>query len=325
MRTLELVFQEWQMRQPFVTASETSTHIRTLTACLRCDGARGRGEALGVDYLGETADTLAVQIESVREELQRGVDIASLQHLLPAGGARNAIDCALWDLRAKQSGRRVWELLGMRLLPVNTVFTLSLSSLGEMSAQAAASADYPALKLKLDGRDTADKVRAIRQARPDAQLIIDANGSWSLELLNQLADTLVANRIAMLEQPLPRGADQGLADLDYPIPLCADESCQSSAELEYAAQRYSMINIKLDKCGGLTDALAMIRWCKDHGLQLMVGNMLGSSLAMAPGFVVAQHCGFVDLDGPLWQRTDRRFPIQYLGARMQPPEERLWG
>lgn len=325
MPTLELEFDQWQMRQPFVTASETTTHIRTLTVCLADRGLRGRGEALGVDYLGEDAASMAAQVTALRGELERGVDARDLLALLPPGGARNAVDCALWDLRAKQSGRRAWELLGMTVQPVHTLFTLGLGSAADMAAEAAKRSRYPVLKLKLDGNGTAQKLRAIREARPDAELVIDANGSWSAALLDSLADVLVECRVGMLEQPLPRGADQALAGLEYPVPLCADESCQSSAELEAAAALYDMVNIKLDKCGGLTEALAMADWCRRHGIPLMVGNMLGSSLAMAPAFVVAQACRFVDLDGPLWQRSDRAHALHYDASLMQAPEAPLWG
>jgi L-alanine-DL-glutamate epimerase-like enolase superfamily enzyme len=322
---LDLRFDEWEMREPFVTAAETTTRIRTVTVALSADAVRGRGEALGVDYLGETADTIAAQIEGVRADLEGGVDPERLLELLPPGGARNAVDCALWDLGAKRAGRRVWELLGIDVRAVDTVYTLALDDASQMAAQAAAHRDYPILKLKLDAVDAADRIRAVRACRPDATLTVDANGSWSLELLDELADVLAAHRIAMVEQPLPRGSDAGLAGWRHPVPLCADESCQSSGELEQAAERYGMINIKLDKCGGLTDALAMVEGCRKRGLPSMVGNMLGSSLAMAPGFVVAQSCRFVDLDGPLWQRTDRPFPMRFRGARVEAPDARLWG
>ena len=322
---LELRFDDWDMREPFVTATETTTHITTLTATVRAGGIEGRGEALGVDYLGENAATMAAQVESVRGDIERGVDTAGLLDLLPPGGARNAVDCALWDLEAKQSGRRVWELLGIDALPVYTVYTLALGSAADMAAQASLHRAYPILKLKLGCDDTAEKIRAIRAARPDAELVIDANGSWSLKLLDELVDVLLVNRIAMIEQPLPRGADENLAGLGYPVPLCADESCQSSGELEGIADRYGMVNIKLDKCGGLADALAMIDWCRRRDMPLMVGNMLGSSLAMAPGFVVAQRCRYVDLDGPLWQKTDRERPLRIAGGLIDVPERELWG
>jgi len=322
---LDLQFDDWEMREPFVTATETTTHITTLTATIRAGGIEGRGEALGVDYLGENATTMAAQVESVRAEIERGTDTAGLLRLLPPGGARNAVDCALWDLEAKRAGVRIWDLLSVDALPVYTVYTLALGSAADMAAQASLHRAYPILKLKLGADDTAEKIRAIRAARPDAELVIDANGSWSLKLLDELVDVLLVNRIAMVEQPLPRGADDGLAGLGYPVPICADESCQSSAELEAAAGRYGMVNIKLDKCGGLTDALTMIDWCRKRSIPLMVGNMLGSSLAMAPGFVVAQACRYVDLDGPLWQRTDREHPLRYDGGRMDAPDRELWG
>ena len=322
---LELQFDDWAMREPFVTATETTTHIRTITVTLSADGRSGRGEALGVDYLGETAVGMAGRVEAVRADIEAGIDTSGLLELLPPGGARNAVDCALWDLEAKRSGKRVWGLLGIDALPVYTVYTLAMDSAAAMAAQASAHRSYPILKLKLGPDDTAEKIRAIRAARPDAELVIDANGSWSLTLLDELVDVLLVNRVAMVEQPLPRGADESLAGLGYPVPICADESCQHSGELEGVADRYGMINIKLDKCGGLTDALAMIAWCRRRDIPLMVGNMLGSSLAMAPGFVVAQSCRYVDLDGPLWQRTDRQHPLCYNDGLIGLPDARLWG
>ena len=178
---------------------------------------------------------------------------------------------------------------------------------------------------KLDCIMIPERLLAIHQARPDAELVIDANGAWSVDLLKQHAPLLETCRVRMVEQPLPAGRDQELQGLDYPLPLCADESCQSAADLPALKGWYQVFNIKLDKCGGLTEALRMVAWCREHGRQMMVGNMLGSSLAMAPGFVVAQFCSFVDLDGPLWQKTDQAVPLRFEAAKIYPPEPGLWG
>jgi L-alanine-DL-glutamate epimerase-like enolase superfamily enzyme len=322
---LTLVDTCWKMVEPFVTASEVTNQINVVTVELEQDGLRGRAETLGADYLGETAATIKTGIEAVRGQVEAGLSRDALQLLLPAGGARNGLDCALWDLAAKQAGCRAWELLDLDMKPVHTVFTLAMGDGDAMAAKARACRNMPHLKLKLNAVDTADKIRAIRQARPDARIIIDANGSWSPGLLDQLADVLAANRVDLLEQPLPMGQDEPLRGLKYPVPLCADESCQSSADLERIADCYTAINIKLDKCGGLTDGLKILDWCRTYNKQVMVGNMLGSSLAMAPAMIIAQQAAFVDLDGPLWQTGDHEPPIRYQGSLMQPPDRTLWG
>lgn len=322
---LEVFDTDWEMVEPFVTASEVTTAIKVVTVQLEKDGMRGRAETLGVDYLGENAQSITAQIEAVRSEIEGGISLDELQELLPPGGARNGLDCALWDLEAKRSGRRVWEILGMTMQPVHTVFTLALGEAEAMAAKARECRAMPHLKLKLNSEDTGDKIIEIRKARPDARIMIDANGSWSPALLDRLADVLAANRIELLEQPLPMGEDAPLRGLRYPVPLCADESCQSSADLERMADCYSAINIKLDKCGGLSDALGILAWCKQHGKQVMVGNMLGSSLAMAPAMIIAQQASLVDLDGPLWQVGDVEPALRFQGSLMQPPAQELWG
>lgn len=322
---LDLEFDTWPLRRPFIIAGSEYREVVTVTAEIKDGDFRGRGEALGIDYLGETADSIAAAIRGVRSEIEAGVARTDLRGLLPAGGARNAIDCALFDLEAKKAGLRAWQLLNIDVQPVTTVFTLSLASATTMAEQAQTREAYPVLKVKLDQHDTADKIRAIRQARPDARLMIDANGSWSIELLDALADVLLENRIDMVEQPLPRGEDQVLEGTLFPITLCADESCHSTADLEYAAEHYSMINVKLDKCGGLTEAMRMVEWCSHNGMHVMVGNMLGSSLAMAPAIIPAQFCRYVDLDGPLLQRHDRDHAITYRDGIMEPPDAILWG
>lgn len=322
---LSIFNDRWEMKEPFVTSRESITHIETITACVSNGGPCGRGEALGVDYLGESTATMLEQLESVRSIVEAGVDLENLQELLPAGGARNALDCALWDLTAKEADERVWDMLAAPSAPVSTVYTLSLDTPEHMAEEALKYADFPTLKLKLNRECVTESLRAIRAARPDAELVIDANCDWSIDLLNELADELCANRIAMVEQPLPVGQISALENLTYPITLCADESCQSFSDLEFCAERYDMMNIKLDKCGGLTEAMKMVHWCVDHDIELMVGNMLGSSLAMAPGFIVAQYCKFVDLDGPLWQITDRSTPLHYEGSIIQRPDASLWG
>jgi L-alanine-DL-glutamate epimerase-like enolase superfamily enzyme len=322
---LDLQLDSWPLREPFVTARDVISEITTLTAVVTDGDFRGRGEALGVSYLGETNETMSDAIYALQDDIERGIDVDELQQLLGPGGARNALDCALWDLRAKGGKARVWELLGIDAAPVTTVFTLSLGPLEQMALQARARSDCPVLKVKLDPRDTAGKIQAIRAARPDADIVIDANGSWTLPLLDELAAVLVDNRVRMVEQPLPAGADEALAGFDFPVTLCADESCQSSADLDYCRARYGMINIKLDKCGGLTEAMRMVEACRERGLELMVGNMLGTSLAMAPAILPAQFCRYVDLDGPLFQVRDRAHPLEYRNGRVGLPDAALWG
>jgi L-alanine-DL-glutamate epimerase-like enolase superfamily enzyme len=322
---LSFSIDSWSLKEPFVTAKDYTFRIETLTVQIKDGRHVGRGEALGVDYLGETALSMGDQVLAVAPAVDAGIDCRQLQALLPAGGARNAIDCALWDLACKRAGQRIWQLLGLAAAPVTTVYTLSLDKPEAMAGQASAHRSMPALKLKLNGNEPAACLRAVRAARPDAELLIDANGGWSPALLDEMAGVLVDCQVALLEQPLERGADQYLAGLDYPVPLGADESCQGLAELEQAAASYQVINIKLDKCGGLSEALQMVEWCRARGITLMVGNMLGSSLAMAPAMVVARSCRFVDLDGPLWQQSDRAPPLRFNGALVHPPDARLWG
>ena len=337
---MSIALDEWPLREPFVIAGSTTESIVTVTVVLEHGGARGGGEALGVDYLGETAESLRDELEAQRPAIEAaagpGLVLAGGRAFEPGlavdaitspapGGTHNALDCALWDLRCKLTARTIWSLLGLEPRPVTTAFTLSLDDPPAMAAAARAAAACPLLKLKLDAGDPAARLAAVRAARPDAELLVDANGSWSAALLAELAPVLVEQRVALVEQPLPAGGDAALADWDAPVPLCADESCQTAADLDAVAARYRVVNVKLDKCGGLTAALRMLQRCRELGLGLMVGNMLGSSLAMAPAFVVAQHCRWVDLDGPLLQKSDRRPPMRYEGATLHPPPRALWG
>ena len=317
---LSHTIDRWGLRESFVIAGARYDEIPTLTVELWLDEERGWGEAAGVDYLGETPESMREQLESDLSATGFGAGLASalqddaplpleeIQNLLPPGGARNALDCALWDLRCKRSGRSIWSWLDLEPRPVTTAFTLSLDAPVAMAAAVRRAAIYPVLKLKLD-----------------AELLVDANGSWTMGLLADVAPALVEQRVALVEQPLPAYDDAALAGWRAPVPLCADESCQWSADLDVVATRYQVVNVKLDKCGGLTDALRMVERCRALGLELMVGNMLGSSLAMAPAFVIAQWCRWVDLDGPLLQRTDREHALRYDGARLMPPDRWLWG
>ena len=313
------------MVAPFVTAGETVHHIDVLHVMLEHDGYKGRAETMGVDYLGETVESLQAELSALDPMAIAQLDRETLQHLLPPGGSRNGLDCALWDLQAKQTAGGISALTGITLTPLNTLFTLSLDDPDAMARRAHEVPELKRLKLKLNAQAPLDCLQAIREARPDAQLVIDANGSWTPELVMASGDTLARFKVALLEQPLPLGEDGALENLQYPIPLCADESCQSSADLERVADRYDAINIKLDKCGGLTDALAIREWCQRHSKMVMVGNMLGSSLAMAPALVVAQGADFVDLDGPMWQRTDVAPRLIIDAGCIQPPLPGLWG
>ncbi len=240
--------------------------------------------------------------------------------------ARNAIDCAMWDLECKKSGKTIWQLTGIDPKPVTTVYTIGLEDSPEaMAAKATAAADAPILKIKLSDHMPYEKLAAIRAARPDAELVVDANQGWSFELMKEVLPKLVDLNLAMLEQPLARGGDDMLEGFESPIILAADESCLHTGELESAARRYSMINIKLDKTGGLTEGLRLAYAAKEKGCKLMVGNMVGTSLSMAPSFVVAQLCDFVDIDGPLLLRYDYPHALKYNKGVVKGFDPELWG
>ena len=313
------------MVAPFVTAGETVNHIDVLHVMLEHEGFMGRAETMGVDYLGETVESLEAELSAIDPAAIARLDRKALQALLPPGGSRNGLDCALWDLEAKQTSGGIAALTGITLTPMCTLFTLSLDDPDTMARRAHEVPQLTRLKLKLNADAPLDCLQAVREARPDAQLVIDANGSWTPEVMMKVVDDLARFNVALLEQPLPTDQDIALENLRYPVPLCADESCQSSADLEVVADRYDAINIKLDKCGGLTDALVIREWCQQNKKLIMVGNMLGSSLAMAPALVAAQGADFVDLDGPLWQHTDVEPPLLIESGCIQPPQPVLWG
>ncbi|TAK55463.1 MAG: dipeptide epimerase, partial [Gammaproteobacteria bacterium] len=298
--------ESWPAARPFRITGHTWTSFESIVVELERGGAVGHGEALGVFYANETPATMIAAIEGIAPRLDDGLTRATVQTLLPAGGARNALDCALWDLEAKEQGKSIWELTGVAPRVLETVYTIGIEATPEaMAAHAAAAAGQPLLKIKLDGHQPLERMQAIRRARPDARLVVDANQGWDLAQLQALAPAFAELGVLMIEQPLPRGADAALEGYRSPVPLCADESCLHFGELEMAARRYQMINIKLDKTGGLTHALELARAARQRGLGLMVGSMAGGSLAMAPAFVVGCLCDFVDIDGPLLAKYDR--------------------
>ncbi|AKM10894.1 dipeptide epimerase [Croceicoccus naphthovorans] len=280
-----------------------------------CDGTHtGRGEGGGVYYLNDDADNMLAAIEAARPAIEAGVTRAELQDLMPAGGGRNAVDCALWDLNAKQAGVPVWQLAGIAPPQAKvTTFTLGADDPEVMAKGALAYADARAIKVKLTGDLSLDleRVRHIRAARPDVWLGVDANQGFAIDELDALVAGLVECDVALLEQPLARGRESDLDGYDSAIPIAADESALTSADIAGLAGRFSVFNIKLDKCGGLTEALKIARECREAGLGVMVGNMVGTSLAMAPGFVVAQFCDIVDLDGPTFLAQDRTPSMTY--------------
>jgi len=318
--------EDWEMKQPFRISGAEWLSSQGLVVQLAEQGHVGRGEAQGVFYLDETAQSIFEQVHAVAGEIRNGISRQELQQLLPAGGARNAIDCALWDLECKKAGKTIWQLTGIDPKPVTTVFTIGLESTPDaMAAKAAAATDAPVLKIKLDGNQPFEKLAAIRAARPDATLVVDANQGWDFELLKEVIPKCAGLGLGMIEQPLPRGGDEMLEGFNSPVTLAADESCLDCSELETAARRYGMINIKLDKTGGLTEALELAHRAKEKGCKLMVGNMMGTSLSMAPSFVVAQLCDFVDLDGPLLLRYDHPMGLRYNKGLVDGLDPAFWG
>ncbi len=323
-RELQAVVEPRKFTIPFVISGHTFETVDLLTVSLFEHGCRGRGEATGVYYLDENGQSMLDDIERVRAEIESGVDRHQLRELMPAGGARNAIDCALWDLEAKQKGQTIWQLTNIVPGVTRSVMTVGIDAPAKMG-EMARSLDSTRIKVKLDGELVLERIRAVRDARPDAEIVVDVNQGWSFDQLVEFAPEFEKIGIAMIEQPLPRGGDAALEDYDPPLPLCADESCLGVSEFEQAARRYQMINIKLDKTGGLTEALELVGLAEARGIELMVGNMVGTSLAMAPGYVVAQHCLFVDLDGALFLEHDCENGMTWDHGVLSPPTPELWG
>ena len=312
----------FRLAQVFTISRGSRTEAKVLTAHVSAGGVTGRGECVPYARYGETLESVEAEIAGLSGDLTR----EGLRDLLPPGAARNAVDCALWDWEAKRAGRRVWELAGLPAPgPMITAYTLSLDTPDAMRAQAAKNAHRPLLKIKLGTPDDMPRVEAVRAGAPGATIIVDANEGWSAEVYSDLAPHLVRLGVAMVEQPMPAGQDGMLAEIARPLPVCADESCHDRASLPDLKGKYDMVNIKLDKTGGLTEALALRDAARAEGYKVMVGCMVGSSLAMAPAVLVAQGAEVVDLDGPLLLAEDRDQPLHYDAAGVHPPEAGLWG
>lgn len=328
MSRLELLveIERWPLVEPFSITGYTVECIDVLVVMLKQSDRVGRGEAAGVYYRNDRVDSMRVQVEALRETIESGISRQSLQKLLPAGGARNALDCALWDLETRVAGQPAWQLAGLeRPKPILTTFTCGADMPERMAAKAIEYGSAKAIKLKLTGeRSDADRVRAVRDARPDVWLGVDANQGFTRTGLDRLMPALVEAHVALVEQPFPIGQDAWLDGLQSPIPIAADESVQTLADVEGLVGRFNVVNVKLDKCGGLTEGLAIARRAQALGLDAMVGNMMGTSLAMAPAFLVGQLCKVVDLDGPIFIKADRTEPVQYSDGYIVCPKE-LWG
>lgn len=316
----------FRLAQVFTISRGSRTQADVITVKLEDNGFAGFGECVPYARYGETMASVNQQIESVRGAIGEGMTRAELQSALPVGTARNALDCAMWDLEAKQASTTVWKLAGLpEPKPVTTCFTLSLESPEKMLAAATKSNAMPILKIKLGGDGDLDRLRAVRQGAPNSQLVVDANEGWSVDDYHQLAPVMVELGVMLVEQPLPADNDEALKDIDRSLPVCADESCHDSASLEQLLGKYDFINIKLDKTGGLTEALMLKAAAQEAGFKIMVGCMVSTSLAMAPGVLVAQGADVVDLDGPLLLAEDRTPPITFDGAIMSPAPHALWG
>ncbi|WP_405235071.1 N-acetyl-D-Glu racemase DgcA [Lentisalinibacter orientalis] len=323
-RSLTVTAEAWEFRKPFRITGHTFRSADIVHVTLSEGGHSGQGEAAGVYYLNETGEGMRLQIEAVRAEIEAGCGRQRLRELMPPGGARNAVDCALWDLEAKQAETSIWDLTGIEPGPTCTVLTIGIGTPEEM-AESALALDSPRLKVKLNDEMPLERIRAVREARPDAEIIVDINQGWSFEQLVELAPRFGELDIAMIEQPLPRGGDEALEGYSPPVPLAADESCLCVSEFEQAARRYQIINIKLDKTGGLTEALELARLAEARDIDLMIGNMMGTSLAIAPAYVVAQLCRFIDLDGALFLTNDRPHALSYEHGMVSVPTPELWG
>ena len=323
---LSVVRRTWPLATPFAISRGSRTEAEVVVAEVFDGEFRGRGECVPYPRYGESADSVVAALEAMKGAVFSGLDRHELQRAMPPGAARNALDCAFWHLDAQRDDRRVADMAGIGpLKPVVTAYTLSLDTPERMGEAAAAQRTRPLLKLKLTGDGDIDRVRAVRQAAPAARLIVDANEGWSERHLVEVMPALAGFGVELIEQPLPAAADDALSGVPHPIAVCADESCHTAADLDRLAGKYEAVNIKLDKAGGLTEALALAEAAAVRGFKIMVGCMIGTSLAMAPAMLLAQRAQYVDLDAPLLLASDRVPGLRYDGSTVYPPEPALWG
>src|SRR6202167_1203101 len=314
--------ERWLITGAFAISRGSKTEAVVVVAELSDGTHRGRGESVPYARYGETPDGIVAAIEAVRPAIRRGLDRAALQGVMAAGAARNALDCAYWDVNAKQTGRRAYELAGIRApAPLTTAYTISLASAAEMAAAAERAAWRPLLKVKLGGGGDRERIAAVRRAAPRAELIVDANEGWDTDNFAQNLAACADAGVTLIEQPLAEGGDDALARIKRPIPVCADESVHDRASLDALAGKYDAVNIKLDKAGGLTEALALAAEAERRGFTIMVGSMVATSLALAPAVLVAGRARVVDLDGPLLLAKDRTDGLRYEGSLVYPPAQ----
>jgi L-Ala-D/L-Glu epimerase len=315
----------WPLRQPFRISRGSRTEAQVVVVTARDGEHIGRGEGVPLARYNQSIASVLAQIESIQgdENLNR----QRLQDLLPAGAARNALDCALWDLEAKISGKRVWEMANIPIVPeVETSFTISLDTPEKMAAAAKENAKLPILKLKLGGDDLdLSRVKAVRDTAPVARLLVDANESWSPEHYGKIVPDLKKLGVDLIEQPFPAHVDEVLETLDHPVPVCADESCHTTADFPRLTNRYEVVNVKLDKTGGLTEALRLCERARKSGFKLLIGCMVCTSLGIAPARLLASFAHWIDLDGPLLLARDRDHPVPYENGRIGIPPRELWG
>ncbi len=323
---LRVTEQSWPLDKPFRIARGASTEARVVVVTVSDGEHTGRGEAVPISRYGQNAASTVAQLEQVSAKGEK-IDRQQIQKLLPASAARNALDCAFWDLEAKISGKRAWELANIQIVgAVETAFTISLDTPEKMAAAAQVSKSAPILKLKLGG-DSLDlpRAEAVREAAPAARLLVDANESWSPSHYREIVSALRGLGVELIEQPFPADADDALETLDHPVPVCADESCHTTADLPRLVNRYDAINVKLDKTGGLTEALLLTERARQSGLKLLIGCMVCTSLGIAPARLLAGATDYVDLDGPLLLAGDRHHGLLYQAGKISLPSRELWG
>jgi len=318
--------ETWHLKEPFHISRGVKTAVDVTVAEISDGAYLGRGESVPYAHYGESTDSVLEELKAVSSRLEAGCSREELLSIMPAGAARNAIDCALWELEAKQGGKSVYDIAGAKRAerPV-TAITIGIGSLEEMAARAERLKDCGLIKVKLNCDDVVAKVRAIRAAAPNPRMIVDPNESWDIDLLAAVHNELAALNVDMLEQPLPAGRDDVLSGFTSAVPLCADESCHTRRDLAGLKGRYDIINIKLDKTGGLTEALALKRDAVEAGFRIMVGCMIGTSLAMAPALVLADGAEFIDLDGPVWMAKDREGGLDIHNGMIREAPVPLWG